>query len=231
MKSCQDVGLIKRLCTTEAPENCDVSKAAENSVTLDYIDIFTGIGHMEGYPYTIQVKKDSTPYAATAPRGISYPLLDKVKAELQWMVEYGVIEEVTEPTAWMSPMVPVPKKNGSFRICVDLTRRNQSVQREQFQLPTADQLFASLHGAKYFTTLDAASEFYQIPLSKDCSSLTTSISPFGRYCFKRLPFGITSGPEVFHRAMQHILAGQAVQSVIWMTSSSGVRRKKNTILD
>ena len=209
LKSCQDLGLIKRLCTTEAPENSDVFKAAENSVARDYIDIFTGIGHVKRYSYTIQVKKDSTTYAATAPRRVPYPLLDKVKAELQRMVESGVIEEVTEPTAWVSPMVPVPKKNGSVRICVDLTRLNHSVQREQFQLPTADQLFASLHGAKYFSTLDAASGFYQIPLSEDCSSLTTFISPFGRYRFKRLPFGITSGPEVFHRAMQHILAGQA----------------------
>ena len=135
--------------------------------------------------------------------------LGSVRAELQRMVESGVIEEVTEPTACVSPMVPVPKKNGSVRICVDLTRLNRSVQREQFQLPTADQLIASLHGAKYFFTLDAASAFSQIPLSEDCSSLTTFISPFGRYHFKRLPFGITSGPEVFHRAMQHILAGQA----------------------
>ena len=138
---------------------------------------------MERYPYTIQVKKDSTAYAVTAPHRVPYPLLDKVKAELQRMVESGVIEEVTEPTAWVSPMVPVPKKNGSVRICVDLTRLNRSVQRQQFQLPTADQLFASLHGAKSVSTLDTASEFYQIPLSKDCSSLTTFISPFGRYRF------------------------------------------------
>ena len=164
---------------------------------------------MKRYPYTTQVKKDSTAYAATAPRRVPYSLLDKVKAELQRMVESGVTEEVTEPTAWVSPMVPVPKKNGSVRICVDLTRLNRSVQREQFQLPTADQLLASLYGAKYFSTLDAASGFYQIPLSEHCSSLTTFISPFGRYRFKCLPFGITSGPEVFHRAMQHILAGQA----------------------
>ena len=122
-------------------------------------------------------------------------------------MESHVIKEVTEPTAWVSPMVPVPKKDGSVRICVDLTKLNRSVKREQFQLPTSEQLFAQLQGAKY-STLDASSGFWQIPLSEDCSPLTTFITPFGRYRFTRLPFGITSGPEVFHRTMQHILTGQ-----------------------
>ena len=101
-------------------------------------------------------------------------------------------------------MVVVPKKDGSVRICVDYTKLNRSVKRERFQLQLAEDIFAKLRGAKFFTILDAASGFWQIPLT-DGSELTTFITPFGRYRFTRLPFGISSGPEVFHREMQHVL--------------------------
>ena len=82
------------------------------------------------------------------------------------------------------------------------------MQREQFQLSKAE-LFAKMHGAKFFSTLDAASGFWQIPLAPESSDLTTFITPFGRYRFTRLPFGITSGPEIFHRVMQTLLRGIA----------------------
>ena len=61
--------------------------------------------------------------------------------------------------------VPVLKKDGKVRICVAFTELNQCVQRERFQLPVAEDLFAKMHGARYFTTLNAASGFWQIPLS------------------------------------------------------------------
>lgn len=58
-----------------------------------------------------------------------------------------------------------------------------------------------------FSSLDAASGFWQIPLDEASQKLTTFITPFARYCFKRLPFGITSAPEIFQRKMTEMLAG------------------------
>jgi hypothetical protein len=104
-------------------------------------------------------------------------------------------------------MVVVPKPNGDVRICVDLTKLNQSVCRERHPLPAVEQTLAQLAGAQVFTKLDANSGFWQIPLSVDSSLLTTFLTPFGRYCFHRLPFGITSAPEHFQRRMSVILDG------------------------
>jgi transposase InsO family protein len=123
------------------------------------------------------------------------------------MVRLGVISQITEPTEWCAGMVPVPKKNGTVRICVDLTRLNQSVKRERHQLPAVEQVLAQLSGAKKFTKLDANSGFWQIPLAPESTSLTTFTTPFGRYQFHRLPFGITSAPEHFQRRMEEVLRG------------------------
>lgn len=121
------------------------------------------------------------------------------------MEENGIIERVTEPTEWVAPMVPVIKPNGKVRICVGLTKLNENVKREKFILPTTDSILHKLAGSKVYTTLDAASGFWQMALDEESSKLTTFITPNGRYCFKRLPFGITSAPEIFQRRMQELL--------------------------
>lgn len=115
---------------------------------------------------------------------------------------------MTQPTEWCAPMVLVPKKNTArARICVDLTKLNKSVKREHYILPTSNEITAKLSGATVFSSLYAASGFWQIPLHPDSCKLTTFITPFGRYCFKRLPFGITSAPEIFQRKMLETLEG------------------------
>nr|XP_054749950.1 uncharacterized protein K02A2.6-like [Lytechinus pictus] len=137
----------------------------------------------------------------------SHPLLPKVKKELESMLKQGVISKVTEPTKWCSGMVPVLKPNGSVRICVDLTSLNKAVEREIHPMSSVDESLAKLGKSTIFTKLDANSGFWQIPLSDESKLLTTFVTPFGRFCFDRLPFGITSAPEVFQRTMSNILEG------------------------
>ena len=75
-------------------------------------------------------------------------------------------------------------------------------------LPKVDNILAQLAGATVFSKLDANSGFWQVPLDESSRELTTFITLFGRYCFNRLPFGISSAPEHFQRQMEAILAGQ-----------------------
>ena len=121
------------------------------------------------------------------------------------MVTSEVIRVVTEPTDWCSAMVPVVKKNGNVRICVDLKKRNIAVRREQLMLPSLDDIAPKLAHSKVFSTLDAACGFWQIPLDENSQLMTTFITPFGRYAFRRLPFGISSAPEIFQRKCRHLL--------------------------
>ena len=93
------------------------------------------------------------------------------------------------------------------RICIDLTKLNEGVRRENFPLPCTDQLLAPLSGVTVFSKLDCNSGFDQISLDEDAQELTTFLTPFRGFCVKRLSFGIIYGSEVFHREMTHILSG------------------------
>ena len=86
-----------------------------------------------------------------------------------------------------------------LRICMDPSALNKSIQREHYQIKTAEEIFANLAGSKYFSTLDDTSGFLQVVVDEDSSYLTTIATPFRRYRYLRLPFWISSVPEVFHR--------------------------------
>ncbi|KAK0133586.1 hypothetical protein N1851_030913 [Merluccius polli] len=160
--------------------------------TVMLSDVFGDIGLLKCDPVKIELKTDCEPYSLTTPRRIPFPLLPKVEAELRRMLALGIIEEVTEPSDWCAPMVPVEKKNKEqVRVCVDLKRLNKAVKRERYILPTLEDIAPKLVGAKVFSTLDASCGFWQIPLDAASQKLTTFLTPMGRFCFRRLPFGIT----------------------------------------
>ena len=75
------------------------------------------------------------------------------------------------------------------------------------QVPSVDENLAKVGDSKIFSKLDANSGFWQIPLDDESKLLTTLVSPFGRFCFNRLPFGISSAPEIFQRTMSKVLEG------------------------
>ena len=111
-------------------------------------------------------------------------------------------------------MVPVPKPNGKVRICVDLRRLNKAVKREHLVLRTLDDIAPSLAGSTLISCLDAESGFWQIPLEPESQKQTTFISSFSRFCFQRLPFGITPASEIFQRKIQELLQDHKVVQVM-----------------
>ena len=90
----------------------------------------------------------------------------------------------------------------SMRICVYLTKLNEAVGRENYIIPKVESILGSIASKGYiYTKLDANSEFHQVVLSEYSARLTTFITPFWRYMFRRLPFGISSAPEYFQKPM------------------------------
>ena len=183
-KACVDLGLITRIG--------EVNTQPVNFIG-EFPQLFHGLGKLET-KYHIKLNPDVKPVCLYTPRKIPHPLLPKVKNEIDSMLRQGVISPVTVPTEWYFGIVPVPKPNGRVRICVDLTPLNKAVQRETHPMGSVDESLAMLGESRVFTKLDANSGFWQIPLDEDSKLLTTFVTPFGRFCFNHLPFGISSAP-------------------------------------
>ena len=86
-------------------------------------------------------------------------------------------------------------------MCLDPRSLNKAILREHYPTKSIEEIAAKLSDAKVFSTLDASSGFWQVKLDDISANLCTFNSPFGRYKFLRLPFGINSTPEVFQRKM------------------------------
>ena len=127
----------------------------------------------------------------------SRSLRGKVEQELHLMESLEVIEHISEPSPWCVGMVMVLKQLGTVCTCVDLKPLNKSVLCEVHPIPKVHETLAQPAGGKFFSKLDTNSAFWQIPLAAECCHLTTFITPFGRFCFRKLPFGISSAPELF----------------------------------
>ena len=113
----------------------------------------------------------------------------------------GVIRKVDGPTAWVNSMVVNEKRSGKLRICIDPRDLNKAIIREHYHLPTQQEITSRLTSAKFFSKLDATSGFWQMLLDEVSSYLTTFNTPFGRYRFTVVPFGVVFAQEVFHRTV------------------------------
>ena len=150
---------------------------------------------------TLTVEKEAKPRALPS-RRIPLAMQKEVKSQLDSLVARGVLIPVEEPTPWVSQMAITRKESdGSLRICIDPQALNAVLIRERFQLPTLDDILPKLKNAKVFTKLDVKEAFWHVKLDKESSLLTTMGTPFGRYRWARLPFGLSVSSEIFQRRL------------------------------
>ena len=171
-----------------------------------------GVGLLEGQ-YHIKVDKTVDP-VQHAPRRVPVALRTRLQAELDRTAEENIIAPVTTPTCWVSSLVVVPKPNGKLRICLDPKDLNIAIQREHYPLPTIEDVATRLHGAKVFTKLDVKNSFWHVELNEESSFLTIFNTPFGRFRWMRMPFGIRSAPEVFQRCIHQLIKGMSGVEVV-----------------
>ncbi|XP_064111293.1 uncharacterized protein LOC135218773 [Macrobrachium nipponense] len=158
-----------------------------SSIISAYPHVFDAsatLREMQGGPMRIQLSADAHPFAVTAPRTIPYCWRSDIKAQLDDLLAKDIIGEVDYPTEWCHPMVPIAKKMGGVRLCVDLTRLNRYVRRPTYPVRSPHDAISSMDaGARWFTTLDAKMGYFQIKIAEEDQDLTCFITPWGRYKF------------------------------------------------
>ena len=141
------------------------------------------------------------------PRPVPFAIRAAIGKELDLLERQGIVEKVTH-SDWAAPIVPVPKKDGRFRICGDYkVTVNQVLNVEQYPLPRPDDIFATLAGGKYFSKLDLSQAYLQVQLDEDSRDYVTINTHQGLYRYTRLPFGVASAPALFQKLMDTVLQG------------------------
>uniref|UniRef100_A0A8C5MDW1 Gypsy retrotransposon integrase-like protein 1 n=1 Tax=Leptobrachium leishanense TaxID=445787 RepID=A0A8C5MDW1_9ANUR len=130
---------------------------------------------------------------------------ESMQAEIREMLELGVIEPSASP--WASPVVLVPKKDGTTRFCVDYRRLNDCTVTDAYPMPRVDELLDQISQGHFLTTVDLCKGYWQIPLTEEATPKSAFITPFGLYQFRVMPFGMKNAPATFQRLIDRLLDG------------------------
>lgn len=206
-RSAQQMGLIQvpvesvRMAAQVSHGICD-----RESVIREFPKVFQGdIGRFEG-TFHLEVDESARPVQLPV-RNTPLTLKGLLKEELDHLENEGIISPVKEPTEWVSSLVVVPKANGKLRVCLDPKPLNKALKRHHYPMPTLDDILPELSRARVFSLADIRNGFWHVCLDEQSRRLTTFGTPYGRYCWNRMPFGIAPAPEVFQMKLQQELEG------------------------
>lgn len=135
---------------------------------------------------------------------VSPVMQQHIDAELESMLKLGVIER--SRSAWSSPILLVKKKEGTYRFCVDFRKVNKVTERDAYPLPYVASILDRLRDARFITTLDIKTAYWQIPMEENSKQYTAFTVPNrGLFQFTRMPFGLHNAPATWQRLIDHVL--------------------------
>ena len=142
----------------------------------------------------------------------------------------GQLSQSRNPTKWLSNILIKEKLDGKLRICIDPSQTiNKAIRRSVYTIPTIEEKLPLLKNAKVFTIVDISKAFHTIELDGESALLATFMGPDGRYCFTRMPLGMSSGPEEYQRRQHEFI--HALPGVINIADDICIFGCGNTIED
>ena len=169
----------------------------------------------------MDVDTGDSPTVSSRPYTLPLKHYEWVQKEIESLECAGVITKSMLP--WASPIVIAPKKSApgkplKRRLCVDFRKANELQQQVIAEgkskgpisihpLPKIDEMYAKLKGAKVFSTIDLRSGYHHVALGKDSRDKTAFVTPFGKYEFLMVPFGLAQAPAYFQLLMNKVLEG------------------------
>ena len=143
------------------------------------------LGTLKSAKVKLTLKEDSQGHFCKA-RAVPYVLRPKVEEELRRLQNEGILTKV-EWSDWATPIVPVPKKDGSLRISGDYKGRvNPELQPEQYPLPRIEDIFAKLSGGQKFSKIDLRQAYHQLEMEEDSKEYLTMNTHMGLFQYNRM---------------------------------------------
>ena len=183
-------------------------QSVQNTSHKEILDRYPNVleqttGIVPGLEVALILEKDYKP-CIKSPYRVPMSLQDKLKSKIQEYLDAGYIEPLESLVEFLSPIVIVPKKS-DIRMCIDYKGVNKHLIVQQHYIPYAEDIFAKLSEAKYFSCLDLKNGYHHLKLTDDSKNLTAFTSIFGNYRFKVLPFGLSDAPSIFARVIAKVL--------------------------
>ena len=153
-------------------------------------------------------------------------------AEIHRLQEAGFIKEVKEATWVANPVMVLKKHTEILRMCVDFTPLNKHCPKDHFSLPRIDQIIDSTAGCERLSFLDAYSGYNQIRLKVEDEVHTAFITPYGVFCYHKMPFGLKNAGATYQRMMQKCLATQIGKNVqVYIDDVVITTKSESSLLD
>ena len=175
----------------------DVTNPKTHIMNL-FPDLFEGVGTMENVQVHLDVNPEIEP-VVQVPRKIPHSMMEPLKAELDQMIKLGVIHKlhINEATDWVHNLVLVRKPNGKLRVCLDPRTINKALCFNIHNAKTFSELISRIGKVMYVSKIDTNSGFWTLPMDPDSQLLTTFNTPWGRFCFLKMPFRLNQSQYFF----------------------------------
>jgi hypothetical protein len=174
--------------------------------TLDLVGVSrTVIEHSLGIDPSVRPKKQRL-------HKMSNEKIEAAKAKVHRLLEANFIEPVAYPT-WLANVVMVQKKSGKWRMCIDFTSLNKACPKDNFPLPRIDKIVDSAAGCEVMSLLDYFSGYHQIYMKEEDKACASFITPFGTYCFIRMPEGLKNVGSTFSHLTKMVLESQVGRNI------------------
>ena len=167
-----------------------------------YPDLFSGVGTIKNAMVHLDVKPGAVPVVCS-PHHVPHAVQPKLKEELNRMLKLGFIRklDINEASDWVHALVIVIKPNGKLCVCLDPRMLNSVLRHNIHNAKRFIDIISKVKGFKYVSKIDTNSGFWTLPLDLSSQLLTTFDTPWGRFCFMKLPFRLCESQYFFQYYM------------------------------